>query len=107
MEIYESENLLTRAAGLAQLWEDALHSLQGLPNVIDIRNLGLMGAVEVSPRPSEPGARGYEIFKYCFENGVLVRVTADTVALSPPLTLEAEHIDTIRRIVSDAVKNVA
>ena len=107
MEIYESENLLTRAAGLAQLWEDALHSLRPLPNVIDIRNLGLMGAVELSPRPNDPGSRGYEVFRYCFENGVLVRVTADTIALSPPLTLEPSHIDTIRGVLSEALTRVA
>ena len=107
LEIYENETLLTRGVGLAQLWEDALHSLRDHPNVIDIRNLGLMGAVELSPRPGEPGNRGYEIFRYCFENGVLVRVTADTVALSPPLTLEPAHIDTIRAVLGEALTRVA
>ncbi|MHB1204696.1 MAG: omega-aminotransferase AptA [Rhodospirillaceae bacterium] len=107
LEIYENEGLLTRGAGLAQLWQDTLHSLRELPNVIDIRTIGIMGAVELSPRADEPGNRGYEVFRYCFEHGLLIRVTGDTIALSPPLTLEPIHIETIRSILSKALTHVA
>ena len=67
-----------------------MHSLRGLPHVIDVRNYGLIGAVELEPRPGKPGARAFDVFLKCFERGVMVRVTGDTIALSPPLIIESE-----------------
>ncbi len=61
-----------------------MHSLRGLPHVIDVRNYGLIGAVELEPRAGKPGARGFEVFLKCFERGVMVRQTGDTIAMSPP-----------------------
>jgi beta-alanine--pyruvate transaminase len=107
MAIYEEEGLLTRGAELAPLWEDALHSLKDLPNVIDIRSLGIVGAVELAPRPGAPGARAYDVFVDCFHKGLLVRVTGDIVALSPPLILEKSHIETIVSVLGDALKRAA
>lgn len=107
MEIYEEEGLLTRAAGLAGEWEEALHSLKGLPNVIDIRNLGLVGAVELSSREGAMGTRAYDVFVDCFQKGLLVRVTGDTIALSPPLIIEKEQIGTIVSMLGDALKRAA
>lgn len=90
LEIYAEEGLLTRGAGLADYWQEALHSLKGAPNVIDIRNLGLVGAVELASRKDAPGARAYDIFVECFKKGLLIRVTGDVIALSPPLIIEKE-----------------
>lgn len=106
LDVYESEGLFARAASLSGYWEDAVHSLRGLPNVIDLRNLGLLAGIELAPRPETPGARGYDVFLDCFAQGVLVRITGDTVALSPPLIIEREQIDRIFEVVSTAIKTV-
>jgi len=78
---------------MAGYWADALHSLKGLPHVIDLRNLGLIGAIELEPIPGRPGARAYDAFVRAFEQGILVRVTGDIIALSPPLVIERTHVD--------------
>ena len=94
MEVYEEEGLLTRASELAGDWENALHSLKGLPHVVDIRNLGLVGAIELAPRDGAPGTRAYDVFVDCFNKGLLIRVTGDIIALSPPLIIERAQIET-------------
>jgi len=93
--IYQRDGLLTRAGELADYWADGLHSLKGLPHVIDLRNLGLIGAIELQPIAGKPGARGFDMFLRAFEQGLLVRVTGDIIALSPPLIIEKSHIDEI------------
>ena len=70
-----------------------MHSLKGLPHVIDLRNFGLIGAIELEPIAGKPGARGYDVFVRAFEKGMLMRVTGDIIALSPPLIIERSHID--------------
>jgi hypothetical protein len=81
--------LSERAIELGEYWQERLHALQGLPNVIDIRNFGLVGAVELAPRRDAPGSRGYEVFRRCFHDGrLLVRCTGDIIALSPPLIVD-------------------
>ncbi|NKK90950.1 aminotransferase class III-fold pyridoxal phosphate-dependent enzyme [Rhizobium leguminosarum bv. viciae] len=107
LEIYEEEGLLTRAADLAEYWQEALHSLTGLPHVVDIRNLGLVGAVELAPRDGALGTRAYEIFVDCFNKGLLIRVTGDIIALSPPLIIEKTQIDRIVSTLGDALKRSA
>lgn len=107
LEIYEQEGLLTRAKDLASKWENALHSLRGLPHVVDIRNLGLVGAIEVAPRDGAPGTRAYDVFVDCFRSGLLVRVTGDIIALSPPLIIEEDQIDIIVSRLGDALSRVA
>ena len=92
-QIYRRDGLLTRARELADYWADAVHSLKGLPHVIDLRNLGLIGAIELEPIPGKPGARAFDAFVRAFEQGVLIRVTGDIIALSPPLIIERSHID--------------
>ncbi|MFO1434834.1 MAG: aspartate aminotransferase family protein [Gammaproteobacteria bacterium] len=106
LDIYEHEGLFTRAASLASYWEDGLHAMKGLPNVIDIRNIGLVGAVEMAPRPDRPGTRAYEVFIRCFEKGVLVRQTGETIALSPPLIVEKPHIDQMLGTLAEAIRAV-
>lgn len=106
LEIYEEEGLLTRGAALAETWQEALHSLKDLPHVVDIRNLGLVGAIELAPRDGAPGTRAYDVFVDCFRNGLLIRVTGDIIALSPPLIIEADEIGKIVSILADALKRV-
>ena len=107
LETYADEGLLTRAAQLEGYFADALHSLKGLPNVIDIRNLGLIGGVELSPLAGEPAKRAFNVFLDCWEQGVLVRVTGDIVALSPPLIIEKSQIDRIVDVLGTAIKRCA
>ena len=103
LDTYEEEGLLERAASLEKHWEDALHALKGERNVIDIRNYGLMGAIELGPRAGAPGSRGYDALVKCFEAGVLIRYTADTLAFSPPLIVEKAQIErifeTVRKVL--------
>ena len=107
LDIYQAEGLLTRGASMADYWQEAVHSLKGLPNVIDIRNVGLMGAVEVAPRKEGVAARGYDVMVDCFNRGLYLRMSGDSFALSPPLIVEKSHIDDIVSILGDAIKRVA
>jgi beta-alanine--pyruvate transaminase len=107
LDVYREEGLFERAAGLASYWEDAIHSLRGAPHVIDLRNIGLMAGIELEPRPSKPGARAFEAFVHAFEKGVLIRVTGDIIALSPPLIVEKAHIDQMVDTVRAVLKKVA
>ncbi len=105
LNLYREEGLFERAANLAPLWEEALHSLRGLPHVIDVRNLGLVGAIELEGIPGRPTARAFEAFLRCYERGVLIRTTGDTIALSPPLIIEESHIErlitTLRQVLQE------
>jgi beta-alanine--pyruvate transaminase len=107
LEIYKKEGLLTRAASLEADWQDRLHSLKGAPHVADIRTLGLVAGIELSSRPGKPGARGYEVFLKCLADGLLARVTGDIIALSPPLVVSREEIDTMVAKLGDAIRHVA
>jgi beta-alanine--pyruvate transaminase len=98
-QIYRDEGLLTRGAALAAQWEDAVHSLRDAPHVIDIRNLGLVAGIELHPREGAPGARGHEMLVKAFEKGVLIRVTGDIIALSPPLIIDAAQIDELVSVI--------
>lgn len=93
LETYQEEGLFERAAALAPHFEEALHSLRGEPHVIDIRNLGLMGVVELEPRPGKIGERCYDAMVMAFEKGVMLRLSGDTLAMSPPLIVKPEEID--------------
>lgn len=102
LETYKDEGLLTRGAELASYWEDALHSLKDAPFVIDIRNIGLIGAIELEPIAGAPTKRAVSAFVKAFDKGLLIRTTADIIALSPPLIVEKSHIDEI----VDGIRNV-
>ncbi|WP_095590084.1 aspartate aminotransferase family protein [Actibacterium ureilyticum] len=106
LELYREEALFERAAALAPYFEDALHGLRDCPNVIDIRNMGLVGAVELEPIPDAPGKRAFDVFLAAYEKGVLLRFTGDTIAMSPPLIFEKSHIDqlvgTLREVLKGA-----
>jgi len=103
LELHRAEDLPGRARALEPYWQDAVHSLKGLPNVIDIRDVGLIGAVELAPRPGKPTQRALDVFRRCFDDGVLIRVTADIIAMSPPLICEKPHVDRLINTLSDAI----
>jgi beta-alanine--pyruvate transaminase len=107
LDTYADEGLLTRAAELEPYWSDALHSLRGLPHVIDVRNIGLIGAIELEPMPDAPTKRAFPAFLEAFENGVLIRTTGDTIALSPPLIISRAEIDELFGTLSTVLKTLA
>ncbi len=107
LDLYKSEGLFERAATLAPHFEKVIHGLRDLPNVIDIRNLGMVGGIELSNRDGKPGARAHEIFVKCFEKGALVRYTGDILAFSPPLIISEAQIDELFGIVSEAIRETA
>ncbi len=104
LDVYHTEGLFDRAKALAPVWEEAIHSLRGLPHVIDLRNLGLMAALELEPRAGAAGARGTELFLDCFQRGALVRATGDVVALSPPLIISEPQIAELVGILAQALR---
>jgi beta-alanine--pyruvate transaminase len=108
--IYSREKLFDRARELEPYWQDAIHSLRQSPNVIDVRDIGLVGAVELAPLAGRPGARGYDVLCRAFGSGLLVRVTADTIALSPPLIISEaqidELVDKLRTAIADSSKEL-
>jgi beta-alanine--pyruvate transaminase len=93
LQIYAREQLFERARELEPYWQDAVHMLRQAPNVVDVRNIGLVGGVELAPLEGRPGARGSDVYARAFEEGLLVRVTGDTIALSPPLIISEAQID--------------
>ena len=103
---YEDEGLLTRASAMQGYFGDAVHSLRGEPNVIDIRNIGLVGGIELSSLPGEPAKRAFNIFLDCYERGVLLRTTGDTLALSPPLIIEQAQIDQLADTIAGVLKTI-
>ena len=107
LDLYESEGLFQRAADVAPAWERAVHALRGRKNVIDIRNIGLVGAVELEPREGKPGARAWDVFLDCFKRGVLVRQTGDIIALTPPLIIEPAQMQDIVGVLGEAIDAVA
>ncbi len=107
LDIYARDGLLTRAAELESYWAELLHSLKGLPNVIDIRNTGLVGAIHLASREGAPGARGYEVFDGCFWQGAMIRCTGDILAMSPPLIAEKQDLDQLIEIVSKVIRQTA
>jgi beta-alanine--pyruvate transaminase len=102
--IYEGEKLLTRAKETGAVFEKAVHELRGLPHVIDIRNYGLVAGIELEPIAGSPGTRAFSIFLKCFERGLLIRTTGDTIALSPALIVEPKHIEELFGVLSQALR---
>jgi len=107
LDIYDREGLFTRGAELQSKWDDAIHSLKSAKNVIDIRTIGLVAGVELAPRDGAAGARAYDVFVDCLAKGLLIRVTGDIIALSPPLIIDEGQIDEIVSTLGDALSRVA
>jgi beta-alanine--pyruvate transaminase len=106
LDIYKNEGLFDRVKELAPYWENAIHSLKGTKHVIDLRNIGLVGAIELESRPGKPGARAMDAFLKAYEKGMLIRVTGDIIAMSPPFIVEKSHIDQAVSIMADVLKSI-
>ncbi|HVN01303.1 MAG TPA: aspartate aminotransferase family protein [Caulobacteraceae bacterium] len=104
LEIYGREGLLTRALELEGAFAEAIHALRDAPHVTDIRNFGLMGAIDLAPRPGKPGGRGYDVLLGALGRGALVRASGDTLAFSPPLIVSQAQIgelfETVRAVLA-------
>ncbi|MBL4786558.1 MAG: aspartate aminotransferase family protein [Cohaesibacteraceae bacterium] len=106
LDTYRDEGLLTRAADLESYWEDALHSMRDLPHVIDVRNIGLIGAIELEGIAGSPTKRAFSAFLKAYESGLLIRTTGDIIALSPPLIIEKAEIDILFSTLSDVLRSI-
>ena len=104
MDVQRADDLPGRVREIEPYWQQAVHSLRGLPNVADIRDCGLIAGIELRPRPGKPTDRATAVFGRCFDNGLLIRTTGDIIALSPPLIIERSHVDRIVETLSDAVR---
>jgi beta-alanine--pyruvate transaminase len=107
LRVYAEDGLFDNAAALAPYWEDAVHSLKGLPHVIDLRNLGLIAGIELQPIAGEPTKRAFDAFLRAYEKGLMIRTTGDIIALSPPLILTKAHIDEMFGILAEVLKEAA
>ena len=104
LEVYKEEGLFDRARELEPYWQDAIHSLRDHPHVIDIRNMGLIGAVELEPIPGAPTRRAFDAFLKAYEKGILIRTTGDIIAMSPPLIISKAQIDELIGTLGDVLK---
>jgi beta-alanine--pyruvate transaminase len=107
LEVYKADGLFERGRAMEASFEEGVHGLRDAPGVTDIRNFGLMGAVDLTPIPGKPGKRGYDTFLACWQKGVYIRMSGDTLAFSPPLIVEQEHIDQIFTTVREAIRETA
>ncbi|WP_457355839.1 aminotransferase class III-fold pyridoxal phosphate-dependent enzyme [Roseateles sp. P5_D6] len=107
LDTYADDDLLTRAARMEGEFAKALHSLREEPNVIDVRNIGLVGGIELKPLDGQPAKRAFNVFLDCWDKGLLIRTTGDTVALSPPLIIESGHIERIVDTLRGALRRAA
>ena len=107
LALHREEDLPGRARAIEPYWQEAAHSLRSAPGVVDIRDFGLIAGIELAPREGKPGARAMDVFRKCFDDGVLIRVTGDIIALSPPLIVEKPHVDRIMGTLSDAIHAIA
>ena len=106
LDTYAEEGLFQRADELTPYFEDAAHALRDLPNVIDIRNMGMVTGIELAPRPDAAGERGFEAMQMAFERGAMIRITADTIALSPPLIISKDQIDELFELVAGVIRDL-
>ena len=106
LDAYVEDGLFERAAELAPYWEEAVHSLKGLPHVIDLRNLGLVAAIELDPIAGSPTQRAVDVFVECYRRGLLTRTTADIIALSPPLIIEKSQIDEMFETIANVLREM-
>ncbi|MDS3861698.1 aspartate aminotransferase family protein [Thermosynechococcaceae cyanobacterium BACA0444] len=106
LNLYERDGIFHQAQAMAPFWQEAIHSLKGSPHVVDLRNLGLVAGIELASRPGQPGQRGFDCFQACYAQGLLIRVTGDIIALSPPLIINKSQIEQIVSTISDVLKTL-
>jgi len=107
LDVYAHEDLFDRARAMAPVLEDAIHSLRGEPGVTDIRNLGMAAAVDLEPLPGRPTVRAMNVFHWCFDHGVVVRYTGDTIAIGPPLIAGEEELGQIVDLLRQGIRHAA
>jgi len=107
LDVYEETGAFANAAALASTFEAELHALADKPHVIDVRNIGLVGGIELAPREGQPGARGMEAFRRAYEAGIMVRFTGDTLAMSPPLIIDRDQIETLCVTLGKVLEGIA
>ncbi|MCK6375739.1 MAG: aminotransferase class III-fold pyridoxal phosphate-dependent enzyme [Zoogloea sp.] len=107
LDVHEELGLAARVQAIAPVWEAALHALRDAPHVVDVRNVGLLGAVDLAPRPGAAGARAQAVHTACFEAGVLVRNSGDTLVLSPPLVISEAQIGEMAHSIRTALQHIA
>ncbi len=106
LDIYRDDKLFEHAGAMAKPWEDAMHSLDHGKNITDVRNFGLLGAIDFAPHGKGGLPRAAQIANRCLENGVTVRPAGESLVMSPPLIIEQSHIDTIFNVLTDAINAV-
>jgi beta-alanine--pyruvate transaminase len=106
LDLYKTDDSFARVRELTPYFEEAIHSLKGLNNVVDIRNIGLAGAIQFAPRDGNPVVRPYEVFTRCFENDALVRCGGDTIQLAPPFISKHEELDKLIDTLTRAIREV-
>jgi beta-alanine--pyruvate transaminase len=107
LRAYEEDGIYENAARLESVWGDALHTLRDAEHVNDIRTLGIVAGIELNSRTGQPGARAFEALKFAWEKGLLIRITADTIALSPPLILSESEIGAMVDILRATLAQIA
>jgi beta-alanine--pyruvate transaminase len=108
LDVYRDEKLFDRVKTLEPVWADALMTLKDLPNVLDIRCVGLTGAIDLAPIPGSPGLRGYQALEYSFhEANIMLRMSGDTIELTPPFIISEAQIGEIIDKVGETIKAVA
>src|SRR5579883_2949037 len=107
LDVYAEEKMFENARALSPYWEDAVHALKGLPHVIDLRNLGLIAAIELEPIAGQPTKRAFDAFLRAYDKGLLIRTTGDIIALSPPLGITKAEIDEIFGKLAQVLKEIA
>jgi beta-alanine--pyruvate transaminase len=106
LDIYTDENIAERVSNIEPQFESAIHSMRDAPHVIDIRNIGLMGAIELTPREGSPGARGMEAHIKCFESGLMIRNAMDTLQFAPFLVSTPDLFDQTFSIVRKVLESI-
>jgi beta-alanine--pyruvate transaminase len=106
LDVFAEEDVLTRARATAAYFNEAIHSLRDLPHVIDIRSVGMVGAIELESRPGRPGQRAIEAFRKAFDLGVTVRLYGDSISMAPPLVMERGHIDELLNKLRDVIASI-
>ena len=107
LEVFQTEGVLENAQAVSDYFQEAAHALRGLPHVIDVRTIGLIAGIELSSIPGRVGARAYHAFVRAFNDGILIRVTGDIIALSPPLIINKQQIDELFGKLAAILKTLA
>jgi beta-alanine--pyruvate transaminase len=106
LDVYRDFDLFARGRRLAPVWEQVAHQLANARHVIDIRNIGLLAAIDLKPRDGAPGARAAECASRCFDEGILIRSSGDTLVLSPPLIISDNEIEMVFATIRRALDTV-